>query len=156
MVRLHLGCGNKRFRDYVNIDNTGTPDLLCDITALPYGEGTVDEILVIHTFEHLFPWEAPKILGHWYKLLKPGGKLVMEMPDLKKVLKAFTLEKPPLAYTMYALYGGEQTGRVEDVHKWCWTYDTIAPIMKEVGYATTEKPAMYHVWDRDFIVEGVK
>ncbi len=157
MVRLHLGCGSKKFRDYINIDGRGSPDVTCDITALPYGEGYADEILAVHVFEHFFPWHAERILKHWYRILKPGGRLVLEMPDLRKVLGFFTKENPPLHCTMFALYGGEQSERIEDLHKWCWTFQTIEPLLKNAGFTEiVEKTTRYHVPDRDFRVEATK
>lgn len=159
VARLHLGCGNKILRGYVNIDSHGQPDIRADITNLKglVKPSSVEEILAIHVFEHIFVFKAEETLKYWYSLLKPGGKLILEMPDLVKVIGFFKLENPPPSHTMLALYGGEMTGRVEDVHKWCWTYKTIEPILKSVGFSKVEeKPAMYHVPERDFRVEAVK
>ena len=157
VARLHLGCGNKRFRGYQNIDVDGTPDLVCDITALPHAPETIEEILAVHVFEHLFPWKSEAILKHWYEKLKPGGKLILEMPDLKKVLEFFKLENPPPSHTMFALYGGEKSERAEDTHKWCWSFAQLEPLLKTVGFTeVVEKPAVYHVPERDFRVEATK
>ena len=157
MVRLHLGCGDKRFRGYVNVDSVGEPDVKCDITALPFPAGCAEEIIAVHVFEHLFPWKALDILKHWHGILKPGGKLILEMPDLRRVLEYLKDPEAPLAYTMYALYGGEQTGRLEDVHKWCWTFDTLKPALEAAGFRNVvEGRAHYHVQKRDFRIEGTK
>lgn len=157
VVKLHLGCGTKKFREYINIDSTGSPDVFADITALPYSENYADEILAVHVFEHIFPQKSVEVLRHWHKILKPGGKLVMEMPDLKKVLEFFKDPKSHPALTMFALYGGEQTGRIEDVHKWCWTFDTLKPLLEQAGFKeVVEKHASYHIPARDFRVEGTK
>lgn len=156
MVKLHLGCGKKKFRGYINIDNVGTPDVWADITALPYGLETAEEILAIHVFEHIFPHLAEATLKHWYGILKPGGKLIMEMPDLKKVIAFFGMKDAPASHTMFALYGGEQTGRIEDVHKWCWTYSVLEPALTAIGFKCEEKPALFHIPERDFRIEATK
>ncbi len=156
VVRLHLGCGEKKFRGYVNID-TDNSDLDCDVTKLPYEANSVDEIVGIHMLEHLFPHVAVEALKHWYGILKPGGKLILEMPDLKKVLEFFKDPKSSPQLTMQALYGGEMTGRIEDVHKFCWTFDTLEPHLKAAGFSeVVEKPALYHIPIRDFRVEATK
>lgn len=161
VVRLHLGAGNRYFRDYINVDVRGDRlDREADITSLPEGDGTVDEILLIHVFEHFWVDEADKILGEYYRVLKPGGRLVMEMPDLKKVLEFFKDPKAPLHVTYGALYGGYIFGSegktVEDLHKWCWTFETLAAIAKKVGFECEEGVPQYHLPQRDFRIVCVK
>lgn len=156
LVKLHLGCGKRKFRGYLNVDTVGTPDLVCDITALPHEPETISEILAVHVFEHIFPWKAEEALSHWYSLLVPDGKLILEMPDLRKVLEFFKNDKAPLSHTLFALYGGEATGRIEDIHKWAWSYSSLEPLLTKVGFKCEEKPAQYHVQERDFRIEGVK
>lgn len=158
VVRLNLGCGEKRLRGYINVDLYGTPDEYHDFTKLPYPENSVDEILGVHILEHIFISKIEETLKNWYKVLKTGGRLILEMPDLKKILGFFQKDDPNLFKTMYALYGKEVgSGRVEDVHKWCWTFATLKPILEHIGFKDiTEKPAKYHMLERDFRVEAVK
>ncbi len=157
VVRLHLGCGSKILRGWVNVDNRGEPDLNADITDLPYLENSVEEIMAIHVFEHLYPWKVEEILKGWRKILKPGGKLILEMPDLKKVLKHFQDPKAHPSLTMLALYGGEATDRIEELHKWCWDMEQIEPMLKQAGFTKVEeKPPQYHIPIRDFRVEATK
>lgn len=158
MVRLHLGCGSKIFRGYVNIDNRGDPDVLGDITDLSrYADGSVDEILAVHVFEHFFPWKVPGILSHWCAKLKKGGKLILEMPDLQKVLGHFKDPKSSPQLTMLALYGGEESERIEDLHKWCWDYAQVEPLLKAAGFSGSVQMAPeYHLLTRDFRVEAIK
>ena len=156
VVRLHIGCGEKRFRGYTNIDAYGG-DVQGDVTKLSYAENSVDEIIGVHMFEHLYPHVAVEALKHWYGILKPGGKLILEMPDLKKILEFFKDPKSSPQLTMQALYGGEHTGRIEDVHKFCWTFETIEPHLKAAGFSKIEeRPALYHIPIRDFRVESQK
>jgi predicted SAM-dependent methyltransferase len=156
VVRLHIGCGGKRFRGYINID-AHSGDLQCDVTRLPYSENTADEIIGIHLLEHLFPHQAIEALKHWCGILKPGGKLILEMPDLKKILEFFKDPKASPQLTIQALYGGELTGRIEDIHKFCWTFETLEPHLKAAGFTKVEeKHALYHMPVRDFRVEAVK
>jgi predicted SAM-dependent methyltransferase len=86
MIKLNLGCGTNSYKDYINIDKKDYDncDLVCDILNLPFKEERVDEIKAIHSLEHLDPDDA---LSHWYKLLKKGGKLVIEVPNLEKIIK---------------------------------------------------------------------
>lgn len=179
VARLHIGCGGKFYRGYENIDNDGG-DVDHDVyTALPYADNSIEEILAVHLLEHLFPWKVESVLRDWYRVLKPGGKLWLEMPDLKKILGHFVstrayavgdgidaLVTPPAqivlsdqkgVLTMNALYGGENSEKIGDLHKWCWTFETLAPFFKHIGFRDIkEKTAVFHVPQRDFIIEGIK
>ncbi len=189
MVRLHLGCGDKILRGYWNLDRYGNPDEYADITKPEYPENSVDEILCIHTFEHLFPWKVIDILKGWHRVLKPGGRLILEMPDMKKILQHMvpgvdTLYKGckagaggdkdaaqkcldeyreiakrevTLTLTLNAVYGGENSERIEDLHKWMWSYESLKPVLEQAGFRdAVEKPARYHIPIRDFRVECAK
>jgi SAM-dependent methyltransferase len=89
-MKLHLGCGGTYLAGYINIDfptsdSTIMPvkaDIYQDIRTLEYPENSIDEIRSHHVFEHFERVEALKILLKWRKWLKPGGKLVIETPDM--------------------------------------------------------------------------
>ena len=90
-TKLHLGCGRKYLDGYINIDGDSSVccDMVADVTALDFRPETVDEILAIHVFEHIHPIKATHTLTHWWRLLKPGGALILEMPSLTKILRNF-------------------------------------------------------------------
>ena len=85
-IKLHLGCGFQRWTGWVNIDGfdgggTNRADVTGDITKLEmYEADSVEEIMLIHVFEHLYTWEAAEAVKRWYEILKPGGRLTIEVP----------------------------------------------------------------------------
>lgn len=56
-IKLHLGCGNKRFEGFINADKykTQMSDLVFDIeeTPWPWANDSVNEIKLIHVLEHV-------------------------------------------------------------------------------------------------------
>lgn len=166
-MKLHLGCGKRYKEGYVNIDaKSQKADLLWDkLNALPYEHNSVSEIMAIHLFEHIWPSEAREHVRHWYSLLKPGGKLILEMPDLYKAARNYIRDvdrgsvSPNITMAMFPIFGDNPDKTVYDCHKWGWTFRTILPVLQDAGFkAITEMPTQWHGkrQDRDFRVEATK
>ena len=56
-------------------------DMLCDMRTLPYKPNTVDKIVCIQALEHLAPIDVRRAINHWWNILKPGGVLMLSVPD---------------------------------------------------------------------------
>lgn len=92
-LRLHLGCGGRYLDDYVNIDvdddgGRRRIDVALPLEALSYAENSVDEIRIEHVFEHFPRWMAELFLLEWFGWLKPGGLLLMAVPDFETTARA--------------------------------------------------------------------
>ena len=64
-------------------------DTLCDICSLPIGDACVEHILVVQTFEHLTRDQVNAALSDWFRVLKPGGTLQIDVPDIEKSIQLF-------------------------------------------------------------------
>jgi hypothetical protein len=89
-LRLHLGCGEKHFDGYVNIDyppsehsvqHKSGADYFVDIRTMLLPAGCIDEVRLEHVFEHFNRSEALAQLIRWHNWLKVGGLLHIETPD---------------------------------------------------------------------------
>ncbi|MDP8212051.1 MAG: hypothetical protein P9X22_02010 [Candidatus Zapsychrus exili] len=88
-VKLHLGCGNNKINGWVNIDSVKDlcPDLALDISQpLPYQDNTVDEILAEDLLEHFDKYLRFVVFYQWVRVLKVGGTVNVQVPNLKKIL----------------------------------------------------------------------
>lgn len=88
-MRLHLGCGTKKFAGWINIDSVPEcrPDLVHDITKpLPYAEQSADEVLAEDLLEHFDKYIRYLVFYEWVRVLKVGGKITLQVPDFKKIL----------------------------------------------------------------------
>jgi len=157
-MNLHLGCGKKILPGYINVDAT-CGDVVGDIRDLSaYEDNSVDEILAVHVWEHFWLNEISKIAKEWYRVLVPGGKLILEMPCKEKVFYLIRngVEKPNL--TLWAMFGDPNTIRSEqDLHKWLWSFPDVRLTLSYAGFnEITLLEPQYHVAIRDMRVEAIK
>lgn len=84
-MRLHLGCGKKRLKQYVNVDKypTGAANLLASAHQLPCRDGALDAIYTVHMVEHLPPTEFTAALVDWMRVLRSGGTLTVRCPNFE-------------------------------------------------------------------------
>ena len=91
-VRLHLGCGQDYWPGYINVDSSPTAlcDLRLDYTQIAelYPVDSVAEIALIHSLSYLRLWQARDLLASLHRILVPGGRLIIELPDLSKCAQA--------------------------------------------------------------------
>jgi hypothetical protein len=156
-VRLNLGCGDKILSGYVNVDVVASragksPDVICDLHQLvPFADDHADEILAVHVIEHFWRWEVEDILREWVRVLKPGGRMVLECPNLAAACEAF-LANPEQASrpdaagqrTMWVFYGDPQWKDPLMVHRWGYTPGSLAKLMERCGLVNArQEPAQY-------------
>ena len=90
-VKLHIGCGSDYKEGYINIDgyDASVADVVAMAHELPFPDGYADLIESHHLIEHLSFEEFRDTVKEWYRVLKPGGMLVAECPDLIENMKIF-------------------------------------------------------------------
>jgi SAM-dependent methyltransferase len=170
-LRLNLGCGDKILSGYVNVDVAAAragmhPDVVCDLRDLvPFGDATADEILSVHVVEHFWRWEIRDILREWLRVLKPGGRMIIECPNLLSACRMF-LENPERyaredqngQRTMWVFYGDPQWKDPLMTHRWGYTPESLAVLLQEVGLREVhQEPAQFKLREpRDMRIVGVK
>jgi len=105
-MKLNIGCGDKTKEDYINIDlhNPAADVFVNAKDYLPYEDNTVDEIYSSHLIEHFTPLEFKMVLTDWSRVLKRGGVLKLECPDLESCARQF-LKSGELGVWFCALFG---------------------------------------------------
>ena len=156
-MKLHLGCGKRRFPGWINIDLHNS-DHDCDIRKLPFDDDSTDEICSIHCVEHFYVTEIKNILIEWRRVLKPGGKITLELPCLDKVLWHFQNGSPE-NFTLWPLYGDPRTHVDGEpaLHKWCWSREQFRALLNSVGLnGVTEETPKFHQPTRDMRWVAIK
>ena len=166
-VHLNLGCGAKTWNGFVNIDFPSNwsgrkPDIECDLHSIPLPDNHADSAYAIHVLEHFYRYETEDVLKEWVRLLKPCGQLIIEVPCLDKVIKAFvhfmsTRKELNKQATLHRLYGDPAYKDPTMVHKWCFSTAELVNLMEEIGLkdVTASEPEFHHP-QCDMRVTGIK
>ena len=171
MRRLNLGCGDKILPGYVNVDVAAAragqkPDVICDLRRLePFASESVDEVLSVHVIEHFWRWEALDVLREWLRLLKPGGTMILECPNLATACAELLKDPdglcgpgPEAQRTMWVLYGDPRWRDPLMVHRWGYTPASLRRLMEEAGMVNVrQEPAQFKLREpRDMRLVGEK
>jgi predicted SAM-dependent methyltransferase len=157
-LRINLGCGRKRTAGYTNVDLQGTPDIQADVRAVPLPDGCAVEVMALHVIEHFYLWEIPELLAEWRRLLKPGGLLVLELPNLEAAARNL-LKGLGDQMAMWPLYGDPGHRDPLMCHRWGYTPRSIQTVLAANGFQGIEVlPPRTHGRraDRDMRVEARK
>lgn len=160
-VIINVGCGKRARANMVNLDVVATPGYTEPDYYIKGGDDTglpsecADEVMAIHNFEHYFRWEVDAVLVEWRRLLKPGGQLTLEMPDIikccKNMLTGYTHSgKNPDQFSYWGVYGDPTTMDHFMVHKWGWEPRTLTALLKQHGFTgMKEEPTKWHPGGRE-------
>lgn len=85
---LHLGCGEKHFQDWLNIDIGGKADICWDLNyPLNFlGERKWDYCFSEHVLEHFPRPVSTRLMAEIFRALKPGGIVRLALPDLDVIV----------------------------------------------------------------------
>lgn len=142
-LKLHLGCGHQSLQGFVNVDHrkTEATDLVCDIRRLPYPAKTAHRIEAYHVIEHIPRPQVVATLLEWYRVLVPGGVLVLEFPDLDAMAAAYLDGEERM---LDGIYGHQ---RFEgDTHLFGYNAPRMTALLEGAGYTNViRRPAVdYH------------
>jgi len=124
---INCGSGQRSFdntRGWINIDCVSrppdqVPDVVLDATKLDtvFEENSQNMVVLHHVLEHFGCGEADEVLKQCYKVLSPGGSLLVFVPDLRKLAGRWLsgeLEDFQFLVNVYGAYQGLEGDR----HKW--------------------------------------
>lgn len=141
-IKLNLGGGGIDYPGYLSVDlYDKRAHIKMDITKLDFDDNSVTEILASHVFEHLNPYHSTDILREWLRVLKPGGKIVMEMPDIEKLCEKFLKSDTGGRYgVLNSIYGSVNTtneggpDNITSPHLFGWWPQSLYDHMSNAGF----------------------
>jgi len=97
-MKLNIG-GQKGYKtlakngvkDWTIVDVRKGADIIHDVHEgpMPIGDESVDAIYTSHTFEHIFPDKLTDVLKDCRRVLKPGGKIRIVVPNIERAIRAY-------------------------------------------------------------------
>lgn len=95
-ARLNIGCGPVKTPDFVRVDFCPGVDVRVDLRRpLPIPDNVASLILCEHFLEHLrYPGQALAFLKECRRVLQPGGRLMLSVPDTKWPMECYVLGRP--------------------------------------------------------------
>jgi SAM-dependent methyltransferase len=170
-LKINIGCGRRMIDGWTNCDIVRHPDalrdpeLLCDAKEIPLPDGCADEVMAIHVWEHFPRWESENVLTEWRRLLRSGGLLILELPDLIKCCQNYIDGvqkggKDPDQLARWGIYGDPRLNDEYMLHKWGWAPKELIKFLRSNGFAdATQKLPIFHPSGRkhrDMRIEAIK
>ncbi len=121
-------------RDGIVADRLCVADVFMDARALELPNDSVEEILVVQLLEHFDRREAAEAVREWYRVLQPGGRLVVDTPDLDGLMLEFLAEKSEERREYYyrMIFGSQKNAGA--YHKDGYTLAKLAALLSSAGF----------------------
>lgn len=126
MTKLNIGSGPVEIPGFDNIDRK----LGTEAGSLDYLDNSVEEIRASHILEHFSIAEANQALKEWYRVLIPGGRLRVAVPDIQKAVRV----KGQLR--QFVLMGGQMDEN--DFHKSAYDEELLDSFLMTAGFVDVQ------------------
>jgi hypothetical protein len=133
-MRLNIGCGYRHLKGYVNIDADmdSVADLVMEAHDLQPDSSTVDEIMATQLIEHLGFFKGKYFLSECFRVLRPGGLLTLETPDVERTFEVFLAgTREAREASLSWVHGSESRGMR---HLFCFPADLLRELAVETGF----------------------
>lgn len=150
-LRLHIG-GREKHPDWriVNVIAGEGVDYVRSCTDLSvFGNGTVAEIYASHVVEHLgYQRDLLKALREFHRVLEPGGRLRVSVPDLQTLCELFLdpgLDANARFHVMRMMFGG-QTDEA-DFHHVGLSEEFLAEFLRRAGFVSVARVERFGLFE---------
>jgi len=152
-LKLHLGCGRRAMAGWINIDAEDGPgvDLRWDLRdRLPCAEGVAALVYSEHVLEHLEFEDAIPLLAEIHRVLAPGGRLRLGVPDAERYLRAYASGDERFFHALRHIGSPSlpldtpikvinQMFRMGGAHCFAWDFETLSRHLTEAGFVDVER-----------------
>ena len=130
-------------------------DIFADVRHLPFKPNSVAEIRSVQLFEHFSFQEGRELLKYWHRLLKKGGTVHIDIPDLDGTIEGYFRSKTQKDRDWYTrLLFGSQKNEF-GFHKAMYSKSSIKHLLQELKFTHIKFLPNIHLYPA-FAVEAVK
>ncbi len=131
-MKLDIGSGRKPHKGYktIDIEEYANPDYLGDFREMTFKD--VEAIRAHHLLEHFPIQEVPDILSLWYSWLKPGGVLLIEVPDFEGVCREWEQTRYKDRFLLFTF--GTTAKNEWGKHYYGWHEENLSRYFKKAGF----------------------
>ena len=120
-LRLHIGAGPNAVPGWINID-LPPAELALDLRwGLPFADGSAALVYSAHCLEHQYLKDALHTLREIHRVLAPGGRVRLVVPDIETYARAYVED--------------DRAFFAERRRTWHWLPDGLTHLMTVIGYA---------------------
>lgn len=132
-LRLDIGGAASPYApdEYTCVDIDPRADVVGDIRALPFEDNAADAIWCSHVLEHLAISDVPKALAEIHRVLAPGRRAIIRVPNFDYVAK-YWLTGPDRGWAE-AMVFGLQTSEGE-FHRSAFTAAILRADLEAAGF----------------------
>jgi len=151
-LNLHIG-GKEQHSDWkiVNVEPRPEVDYVANASDLSIFESnSVDRIYSSHTLEHFYYGlnnELVNTLKEWNRVLKPGGKVMISVPDLEVLSRLYIrndLDFNQRFHIMRMMFGGQTN--IYDVHKVGFDFMTLKVYLEKAGFQNINRVKEFNLF----------
>ena len=121
--RIEIGCGPFPQRGYIHVDVDPAARHLEALTPawrLPFPADWAEEIVSVHSLEHIHPSMLLATLREWRRVLRPGGRVRVHVPNAPELMASF-LDSPVeskwrIMGALLGMYCAPEVGSPEELH----------------------------------------
>lgn len=134
-LKLDIGAGaSRRDQTFKTVDLHGEPDFKAEMWAIPVDDGAVAEIYSAHALEHVPMAKVPAVLKEWLRILAPGGRAEILVPNFDYVAK-YWLTGPDRAWAEAMVFGHQSGPNAEgEFHKCAFTPALLRGDLEGIGF----------------------
>lgn len=137
-----------------------------DIRKIEYPDDSVSKIYCSHTLEHIGMREVLGTLKEWYRVLKPGGEVIINVPDFDGAVDLYvSLRDDPAFFPKSPVFNTKQKAleiifgnqdHEGEFHKSAFNQKGLAVLLKEAGFKDVEVKKLYEAHQMDCLIAQAK
>lgn len=149
-MKLHIGGTQVREGwKILNAKAAAGVDFVGDIRDLSaFSSGSIETVYASHVFEHVPLGSAASTLSGIRRVLKPGGELLVSVPDLEVLCRALldpSADPKRKIHLLQMIYGGQSDEW--DFHYFGWTEELLSMYLRSVGFSTIERVESFNLFN---------